>query len=162
MGQRELTSAGIWRKTPAPEGLPRRSCSWLFSLFSRRTGGRLGEEGRGDEGHGGAVTVPSPVALRSGVECFPRNFRDTLLEIHVLNRLEVVDVWKFLLKRSPCGQELKETGDFFGLHDVLPAAEAAYARAYTGTARCPCRPCWLFSLFSRCGGLGGVGRRGPG
>ncbi|MFY9819850.1 MAG: hypothetical protein WAM82_00605 [Thermoanaerobaculia bacterium] len=24
--------------------------SWLFSLFSRRTGGRLGEEGRGDEG----------------------------------------------------------------------------------------------------------------
>jgi hypothetical protein len=26
--------------------------SWLFSLFSRQAGGRLGEEGRGDEGLG--------------------------------------------------------------------------------------------------------------
>jgi hypothetical protein len=31
----------------------------LFSLFSRRTGGRLGEEGRGDEGLGGADTATS-------------------------------------------------------------------------------------------------------
>ncbi len=44
--------------------------SRLFSLFSRRTGGRLGEEGRGDEGLGrgnlAATSVPAlpPTALR--------------------------------------------------------------------------------------------------
>jgi len=36
-----------------------RGAALLFSLFSRRTGGRLGEEGRGDEGRGGADTATS-------------------------------------------------------------------------------------------------------
>src|SRR5829696_10073082 len=35
----------------------RRGVALLFSLFSRRKGGRLGEEGRGDEGSHGATQV---------------------------------------------------------------------------------------------------------
>ncbi len=37
-----------------------------LSLFSRRTGGRLGEEGRGDEGPGGAADAPKFPNLRIG------------------------------------------------------------------------------------------------
>ncbi|HEV7786270.1 MAG TPA: hypothetical protein VGQ28_13080, partial [Thermoanaerobaculia bacterium] len=39
-------------------GAPRR----LSSLFSRRTGGRLGEEGRGDEGAPESITLPPPAS----------------------------------------------------------------------------------------------------
>jgi hypothetical protein len=35
----------------------------LFSLFSRPAGGRLGEEGRGDEGLDGAAPGPAHVGL---------------------------------------------------------------------------------------------------
>jgi len=43
-------------------------CFLLFSLFSRRLGGRLGEEGRGDEGSGGAADASIKKSLRIGVK----------------------------------------------------------------------------------------------
>src|ERR1700681_1712850 len=66
------------RERGEQEVLQRRNRSLLFSLFSRRTGGRLGEEGRGDEGLGGAATGPATVALTQRRRTPPRDFRDTL------------------------------------------------------------------------------------
>ncbi len=57
------------------EGAKKSSSSTIsVSLFSRRTGGRLGEEGRGDEGPGGAV--PGPIHDTLGIGDW-RRFFDT-------------------------------------------------------------------------------------
>jgi len=45
------------------------SSSTNLSLFSRRTGGRLGEEGRGDEGSGGTATLSIPVGFGRRRRC---------------------------------------------------------------------------------------------
>src|ERR1700681_2905820 len=79
--------------SPPPDGREgsrtsqqRRNCSWLFSLFSRRKGGRLGEEGRGDEGHGGAAIGPAPVALTRRRRTLPGDFGAVFLLVSLFSR----------------------------------------------------------------------------
>src|SRR6202163_1635380 len=68
------------RGAGSPKKTGRSSCCFQtnLSLFSRRTGGRLGEEGRGDEGHGGAATGPLHVVLTQRRRTVSMDSRDTL------------------------------------------------------------------------------------
>ena len=63
--------------------LQRRSCSLLFSLFSRTAGGEAGRRGRGDEGLGGAVTAPGSRRLPAAAPNAPippGQYRSSLFE----------------------------------------------------------------------------------